>query len=176
MLAANLNWKYSRSSGEITTINCLTSRAGEEFFGRVQPDGLVRQRRERLFVVLVVKPAALAGRRQDHGKLGHGTTPCTRRACDCESATLRRSIVRFRRSAVKLARARLGRTPMTNERKRRPLTSRSPRSWRDLDARRASAASASCCRTASGSRPASRPAIDLNPPSAIASPSLVTVR
>ena len=45
--------------------------AVEELFGRVQPDRLVRQRRERLLVVLVVKPAALARRRQDDGKIRH---------------------------------------------------------------------------------------------------------
>ena len=45
--------------------------AGEKPFGRVQPHRLISQRGERLFVVLVVKPAALAGSRHHDGKFGH---------------------------------------------------------------------------------------------------------
>ena len=43
----------------------------QEPLGRMQPDGLVGQRGERLLVVLVPEPAAASGGRQNYGKLRH---------------------------------------------------------------------------------------------------------
>ena len=74
-LAANLKLKYSRSSAAMTSSNCLTSSRFKKLFGRMEPDGLVGQRRKRLFVVLVLEPAARAGGSEDNGKLGHGERP-----------------------------------------------------------------------------------------------------
>ena len=46
--------------------------AAQKPLGRVQPDGLVGQRRERLLIAAVVEPAAAAGGGQNHGELAHG--------------------------------------------------------------------------------------------------------
>ena len=51
----------------------LDVRAVEKFLGRMQPDGPPRQRRERLFVVLIAKPTTGAGGGHNHGKVGHGS-------------------------------------------------------------------------------------------------------
>ena len=52
----------------------LDVRPIDELLSRMQPHRLVRQRSERLLVVLIAKAAARAGRRQDHRKLRHDST------------------------------------------------------------------------------------------------------
>ena len=71
MLARELELKVLAVLGRDHEDRLLHVAAADEPLGRVQPDRLVRQRRKRLLVVLVVKPAALPGGRQNDGKLGH---------------------------------------------------------------------------------------------------------